>query len=238
MQAIIIGASSGIGKTLSKKLAQEGYTVGLIARRLELLLELQKEIKSPTFVKQIDINDPSKAIPLLKDFLQEMNAVDLIVVNAGIFLKNDPFTWEKEAATIQTNVMGFAAMAHSAMDYFLQRGKGHLVGISSISALRGEADSPSYNASKAFVSNFLEGLRMKAIHEKKEICVTDIQPGWVDTIMAEGEKTFWMASQEKAANQIYAAIHHRRSHAYITRRWRLFAWLLKLMPRFLYERLF
>ncbi len=237
-KAIVIGASSGIGRTLAKKLAREGYELGLAARRLELLITLQKEIPTPSVVKQIDVTNVPEAIKLLKALIMEMQGVDLIVVNAGVLFKNDAFEWEKEAMTIQVNVMGFAAMAHTAMDYFLKRGQGHLVGISSISALRGEADAPSYNASKAFVSNFLEGLRMKAIHEKKEICVTDIQPGWVDTIMAQGEKTFWMASQEKAVEQIYAAIAHQRAHAYITHRWRLMAWLLKLMPRFLYERFF
>lgn len=237
-KAIVIGASSGIGRTLAKQLAQKGYAVGLAARRLELLHTLQQEIPTPTVIKQIDLTVLPQAMDLLKALIAEMAPVDLIVVNAGVLYTNDEFVWEKEAMTIEVNVMGFAAMAHTAMDYFLKKGAGHLVGISSISALRGEADAPSYNASKAFVSNFLEGLRMKAVHEKKQICVTDIQPGWVDTVMAQGAETFWMASQEKAAEQIYAAIEKKRAHAYITRRWRLFAWLLKLMPRWLYERLF
>ena len=237
-KAIVIGASSGIGEALAKLLAQEGYEVGLAARRLELLQDLQKEIKTKTFIKRIDVANTSEAKASLDSLLQEMGQVDLIILNAGIIFNNHEFDWEKEESTIVINALGFAAMAHTAMQYFLERGKGHLVGISSISAIRGESDSPSYSASKAFVSNFLEGLRIKAFKEKKEITVTDIQPGWVDTVMAKGEETFWMASPEKAAEQIYSAIKHKRSHAYITRRWRLYAWLLKLTPRWAYARFF
>jgi short-subunit dehydrogenase len=235
-KAIVIGASSGIGEALVKVLGREGYEVGLVARRFELLLDIQKEIKAQTFVKRIDIVHTSEAKNSLESLIHEMGEVDLIILNAGILFNNREFDWEKEKLTIQTNVLGFSAMAHTAMTYFLNRKRGHLVGISSISALCGESDSPSYSASKAFVSNFLEGLRIKAF-ANKDIHVTDIKPGWVDTEMAKGEKTFWMASPEKAAEQIYSAIKNKRSHAYITRRWRLYAWFLKLIPRWLYPRL-
>ena len=238
MKAIIVGASSGIGKALAYELAKNGYEVGLMARRLDLLLEIQKEIASPIAPRQIDVTQTSQAQSILEDYIQEIGNVDLIIVNAGVIFNNPSFEWGKEKKTIDVNVVGFAAMACTAMQYFLKQGQGHLVGISSISAIRGESDSPSYSASKAFVSNFLEGLRLKAYKQKKNICVADIKPGWVDTAMAAGEETFWMATPEKAAQQIYSAIHHKRSHAYITRRWRLFAWLLKLCPLWLYKRLF
>lgn len=237
-KAIIIGASSGIGKALAKVLSENGYEVGLASRRLEMLKELQSELATHCYVKQIDVTQTQEAIDALDALISEMGEVDLFIVNAGVLLNNPEFEWKKELMTIETNVVGFSCMAHAAMSYLLKRKKGHLVGISSISALRGESFSPSYSASKAFVSNFLEGLRVKAYKEHTDIYVTDIQPGWVDTDMAKGEETFWMASAEKAANQIYSAIAHKRSHAYITRRWCLIAWLLKLTPRWAYDRYF
>ncbi len=237
-KAIIIGASSGIGKALAVVLASKGYEIGLAARRFELLLDLQKELKARTFIRQIDVAKTSEAMDLLGSLIQEMGGVDLIIINAGVVFKNREFVWEKEELTIQINVLGFAAMAQKAMAHFLSQGKGHLVGISSISAIRGDSNFPSYSASKAFVSNFLEGLRIKAFKEKKDICVTDIQPGWVDTIMAKGEETFWLASAEKAAEQIYSAIKNKRSHAYITHRWWFYAWLVKLTPTWVYARYF
>jgi short-subunit dehydrogenase len=233
-KAIVIGGSSGIGKALALVLAREGYEMGLAARRFELLEEVQKQMPRKTWIRQMDVAQCAEAQVSLASLIQEMGGVDLIVLNAGVLLNNPQLDWDKEQKTIQVNVLGFAALAHTAMKYFLERGKGHIVGISSISALRGDGGCPSYSASKAFVSNFLEGLRIKAFREKKAICITDIQPGWVDTDMVKGEETFWMATPQKAAEQIYFAIKHRRSHAYITRRWCLFAWLVKWMPRWLY----
>ncbi|HAE39398.1 MAG TPA: oxidoreductase, partial [Candidatus Riflebacteria bacterium] len=132
---------------------------------------------------------------------------------------------------------GFAAMATAAMKLFIDQGYGHLVGISSIGALRGNRDSPAYNASKAFVSNYLEGLRVKAVRSGLPIYITDILPGFVDTAMAQGPGLFWVAMPEKAAAQILVAIDKKKRRAYITRRWRLIAWLMQVMPDFLYERI-
>ncbi len=236
-KAIVIGASSGIGRALSLVLAKDDYIVGVLARRMDKLLELEKEMGNIALVKKIDVTNQKEAIACLEALIAEMEGVDLIVVNAGILFHGQKFEWEEERLTIETNVLGFAAMAHTAMKYFLKRGRGHLVGISSIAAIRGGRHNPSYGASKAFVSNFLEGLRVKVFKAKKDICITDIQPGWVNTDMIKGEDTFWVSSPEIAANQIYSAIKKRRLHAYITKRWRLCAWLLKLTPRWLYYRL-
>jgi short-subunit dehydrogenase len=123
------------------------------------------------------------------------------------------------------------------MKLFLAQGYGHLAGISSIAALRGSWEAPAYNASKAFASNYLEGMHAKAVKSGKPIYVTDIQPGFVDTAMAQGEGLFWIASPQKAANQILEAIRKRKRHAYITRRWRLIGWILKLLPDFIYTKL-
>ena len=122
------------------------------------------------------------------------------------------------------------------MRYFLCRGAGHLVGISSIAALRGSREAPAYNASKAFASNYLEGLRCLAARSGLPIFVTDIIPGFVDTRMAQGEGLFWISSPQKAAEQIFSAIKARRRRAHITRRWRLIAFLLRFMPDFIYEK--
>ncbi|NGX48593.1 MAG: putative oxidoreductase [Candidatus Anoxychlamydiales bacterium] len=234
IKAIIIGASSGIGCELAKILARNGYEVGLVARRIDLLLSLQKEIKGKTYLKQIDISNPSKAIPEIESLILEMGNIDLVVLNAGVGFINSELDWKKDKETIDVNVSGFCSIANVFMKNFLLKGKGHLVGISSIAALRG---SGVYSASKAFVSNYLEGLRHKAVKEKKQIIVTDIKPGFVDTDMAKG-KVFWMTPAKKCAELIYKVIQKKKYHAYITSRWRLIAWLLKCMPRFIYDRLF
>lgn len=233
-KAIIIGASSGIGKDLAIILAEHGYEVGLMARRVEKLEALQKEIPTKTYIGHIDIAYPADAIEKTEEMISKMGGLDLIVLNAGIGFLNPELELTKELETINVNVQGFSALAGLSYKYFANQGHGHIVGISSIGALRGNHHAPAYNASKAFMSNYLEGLRKKAFIEKIPITVTDIKPGFVDTDMAKGEGKFWVASSKKAAEQIFSAIKSKKKHAYITHRWCLIGWLLKLMPDWLY----
>jgi short-subunit dehydrogenase len=235
-KAIVIGASSGIGRELAIVLASQGYEVGLMARRVDKLEELQREIPTKTFTGHLDVSHTREAINKVQTMIQRMDGMDLIVINSGIGFLNPELDWNKEQQTIDVNVLGFCALAGMAYKYFARQGHGHIVGISSIGALRGNDIAPAYNASKAYVSNYLEGLRKKAFHEKEAITITDIQPGFVDTPMAKGVKKFWVSSAPEAAKQIYTAIERKKNQAYITRRWRLIGWLLKLMPSWLFLR--
>ena len=236
-KAIIIGASSGIGRELAIILSHNGYTVGLTGRRLHLLDELESRLPGPAFSRQMDISDHPRAMKSLEDLIEEMGGLDLMVISAGIGFINPDLNWAQELQTIEVNVAGFAAMANVAFRHFERVGGGHLVGISSIAAVRGSREAPAYNASKAFMSNYLEGLRMRASKAGLPIVVTDIMPGFVDTAMAQGEGLFWVAPPEKAARQIYEAIERKAKHAYVTKRWRFIAWLLRVLPDFLYARL-
>ncbi len=236
-KAIIIGASSGIGKELAIILANNDYEVGLMARRTELLEALKNEMSTKSQLGHIDISKTADAIDKFRNMIQKMQGVDLVVINAGIGFLNPELDWSKEQQTIDVNVCGFCALAGEAYKLFAKQGHGHLVGISSIGALRGNPIAPAYNASKAFMSNYLEGLRKKAFQEKSPIIITDIKPGFVDTDMAKGEGKFWVATPQKAAEQIYLAISKQKKHAYITHRWRLIGWALKLMPEWLYQRI-
>ena len=236
-KAIIIGASSGIGRQLAKLLDAQGYEVGIAARRLDLLTTLQAELQHTSYLQKMDIANCDAAQQQLHALLDKMRTVDLIVITAGSGQLNPNLDWVTEFATLQTNVLGISAVLNSAYHYFRQRGHGHLVAISSIGALRGDVGNPAYNASKAYLSNYLQGLRKKVAQAKLPIIITDIKPGFVDTAMAQGEGLFWVASADKAARQIMTAINNKRSHAYITRRWRLIAWVMKLLPDALYHRL-
>jgi len=229
-KAIIIGASSGIGKELAVILSRNDYIVGLAGRRVQLLLELQQELKNQSYIKQIDVSDPGPAMLLLQELIDEMGGMDLIVISAGQGYINPELEWQPEFETVKVNVLGFMAMANVAMQYFVRQGQGHIVGISSLAAIRGSAGGPAYAASKAFVSNYLEGLRFQAQKSGLDIVVTDIQPGLVDTAMAKGEGLFWVAPVEKAAGQIFQVIRKRKKHGYVTKRWRLIAWLVRIMP--------
>jgi short-subunit dehydrogenase len=234
---IIIGASSGIGGELAKIFSEHDYAIGITARRFELLSEVAKELSGPSFVRRMDVANPGEAVSIFEELIKEMGGVDIVVISAGVGFLNPDLTWKKEKDTIDVNVIGFAAIANAAMKYFLKQGKGHLVGISSIAAIRGDSIAPAYNASKAFMSNYLEALRLKIFKMRLPIVVTDIQPGFVDTAMAQGDGLFWVNSPEKAAQQMFNVIEKKRKHAYITSRWRFVAWILKIVPDWLLAKL-
>lgn len=236
-KAVVIGASSGIGRELARILAADGYSVGLVARRLDLLMQLAGQLPTQSCVRSIDISKPEEALPLFQELLKDMKDVELFVISAGTGFENPDLDLALEQTTIDVNVSGFTSMVNAATKYLEQRGSGHIVGISSLAAIRGGGVAPAYNASKAYMSNYLQGLRQKFAKRKLPIAVTDVQPGFVDTAMAKGEGIFWMASAELAARQIYDAIRKRKNHVYVTRRWRLIAWLLRILPDCIYNRL-
>lgn len=235
--AIVIGASSGIGKELARCLAANGYGVGLVARRLNLLQELADELSTAVWTKSIDLTDPSQAMSLLGELIVEMGDVELFVVSAGTGFLNPDLNWEHERDTIAVNVLGFCAAVNVAISHFTKRKCGHLVGISSVAALRGDGVAPAYSASKAFMSNYLDGVRLMVRKRRLSIAVTDVQPGFVDTAMAKGDGLFWVASPQDAAQQIFDAIRKRKKQVYVTKRWRIIAWFLKVAPDWLYCRL-
>lgn len=227
---IIIGASSGIGRELAKVFSARGYAVGMTARRFELLQELAKELTGVSFARRMDAAQPEAAVKTLEELIAEMGHADMIVINAGIGFRNPDLEWQKEKDTIAVNAAGFSALAGSAMKYFLKRGQGHLAGVSSITAIRGSSISPAYSASKVFIAHYLDALRLKAYKMKLPVRVTHIQPGFVDTAMGQGKDAFWSASAAEAARQIADAIEKKKPHAYITKRWCLIAWILRLIP--------
>ncbi len=231
--AIVVGASPGIGKELAKALALHGYNVGLASRRLQLLQEVARELPTRAFVKMVDLAKPTEAMQSLRELIAEMEHVELFVISSGTGYINHKLEWEPENETIAVNVTGFTAMANVAVEHLQARRSGHLVGISSIAAIRGNAEAPAYGASKAFMSNYLQGIRHKFAKLGLPIAVTDVQPGFVDTAMAKGDVKFWVASPEKAARQIFAAIRKRKKHVYVTKRWRVIAWLIKISPDWL-----
>jgi short-subunit dehydrogenase len=234
--AVIIGASSGIGEALARELDRAGWRLGLVARRLERLEAIGAALSPETVVRNLDVTHPDAAATL-EQLFEQLGGVDLVVISAGTGHNNPDLLWELDADTVTVNVVGFMAMAGVAMHHFLRRGRGHLVGISSIAALRGNA-AAAYAASKAFQSVYLDGLRDLARQSGHAIAVTEVQPGGMDTAMLKPARPLpgvvrWLfvASPARAARQILRAVQRRRKHAYITKRYALVAVLLKLLPR-------
>jgi short-subunit dehydrogenase len=235
--AVIIGASSGIGESLAHELHRAGWRLALFARRLDRLDALRDALAPETVARRLDVTQPDAAATL-ECALEELGGVDLVVISAGAGHNNLDLRRELDAETVSVNVNAFMALAQVAMRHFLRLGRGHLVGISSIAALRGNGAGAAYAASKAFQSVYLDGLRDLARQCGHPIVVTEVQPGGVDTAMLKPERPLpavvrrlFVASPAKAARQIVRAVQKRKKHAYITRRYALVAFILKFLPR-------
>jgi len=205
-KAIIIGATSGIGRALAEKLVANNWTVGITGRRAALLEEIQAQAPTQILTLAHDVTEIATSDEKLTSLYNQLGTVDLVVVCSGFAAINHQLEWAIEHKTIDTNVTGICKAYQFAFTKFKAQGAGHLVGITSIAALRGNRYCPSYSAAKAFQANYLEALRGISKKRKLNITVTDIQPGFVDTPMAQGPGMFWVAPVQKAANQIYNGI--------------------------------
>jgi len=216
-------------------MSREGWIVGASGRRVDLLDSLQEEMPGKCFKARMDLTNVTEAVSALEGLIDSMDGVDIIVINSGVGSASPEFPLSDELQTVAVNVAGFTAMANAAYHYFSGRQGGHIVGMSSVASVRG-GPAADYHASKAYVSRYLEGLACRSGSKKAGIAVTDIRPGFVETAMTEGADTFWQASVEEAARQMLRAIRKKRRVVYVTRRWRLIAFLMSSLPFGLYRR--
>ncbi len=233
---IIVGASSGIGKEVATIYAKRGDKIGITGRRTELLEEVQSKFPENIIIESFDVRSKENLFHL-NNLISNLGGLDILIYNSGYGDVSKSLDWEVDKATYETNVQGFIEIMNFAFNYFAKQGKGHVVNTSSIASNRGNSWAPAYSASKAFQSNYMEGLHMKARKMKLDIAVTDIQPGFVNTKMAKGNGQFWVATVEKAAKQIVSAIDRKKWRAYITRRWWLIAQVMKWIPGWIYHRI-
>ena len=228
---IVFGATSGIGKALTELLLKEGYNVAITGRRIAALEAIQKQYPKQVLIKQNDIQNVTEVEKVFHEIVAAFGTIDLVIQSSGVGFVNPKLHWEKQEQTINTNVLGCTKLYILAYNLFKEQQYGHLVGISSIAAIRGNRSAPDYFASKAYQKAYLESLYIKTKSMKsQQVFITDIRPGFVDTAMALGSVLFWMVPLEKATKQIYSAIKKKKRVAYISKRWQLIAVVLKWMP--------
>ena len=235
MNILIIGATSGIGRVLFEKYVSEGNHLGIVGRRTNLLDELQQQHPYNTFVFAADITKQNEIEQAIHTLCGELGNIDIAIVCSGTGELNPSLDYALEHPTIETNVKGWTFVIDTLYHIFEKQGYGHLVAITSIGGLRGEPMAPAYSATKAYQINYMEALRKKAFKSGGHVTVTDIRPGLVDTAMAKGEGLFWVMSVDKVVDQIYAAIHRKKSKAYVTKRWHVLGIINKNLPFFLYR---
>ena len=235
-KVLITGASSGIGKALAYEFAKRGYALGLTARRVSILEEIQKDIQSIYAIKiviqQMDVSNPDDVFAGISSLVADLGGVDIVVANAGIAISNEVGRgkFEMDQMTIQTNLIGAMATVDAAAILFREQGSGQIVGISSIAAFRGLPKNASYCASKAGLDIYLEAVRVELRPYKVE--VTTIHPGYIDTPLNESmQKRPFVISSNKGAVQMVNQIEKKHMSTTIpTIPWGIISFLMKFIP--------
>jgi len=231
-RAIVIGASSGIGREVAKLLMKDGWTIGVAARRVDMLKELDA-----TAVEQIDVTKED-ATERLQALISRLGGMDLLFYASGIGKQNRELKEDIELATIQTNGMGFTRIIGEAYRYFAAQGYGHIAAITSIAGTKGLGPAPSYSATKAMQNVYLQALEQQAMTRGLNIHFTDIRPGFVDTALLSGDFHYpMMLKPEKVAKEIINAINHHRHIQVIDWKYRLLTPLWRRIPRWVWRRI-
>jgi len=212
--AFVTGAPSGIGLELSKRLAKEGIEVAIAARREDELRKLEREIVEQggrARVYPLDVADPHVTTRTLERADDEMGGIDLVVANAGVgnHRWSGKLTYEDCAPILAVNIHGAVATLTALLPRMVERKRGHLVGVSSLAQYRGMPYSAAYSASKAFLSHFLEAMRVDL--RATPVAITDVRPGFVRTPMT-APSTFpmpFLIDVDRAVDAIVSGIHSR-----------------------------
>ncbi|MDQ3156488.1 MAG: SDR family oxidoreductase [Actinomycetota bacterium] len=191
---LITGASSGLGAGMARVFAAKGHNLALTARRLDRLDALRDELLAANpgievVVHALDVNDHDQVFAVVKESISELGGLDRVIVNAGLGKGGRIGTGKFHAnlETAQTNFVAALAQCEAAMEHFYERKSGHLVVISSVSAMRGMPGSmTTYAATKAGVAHLAEGIRSDLINRKDhDIKVTTLYPGYIASEMNE-----------------------------------------------------
>lgn len=242
-RAIIVGASSGIGSALAKRLGGAGYTLALLGRRHEKLTEVCEAINASAGERRAlayphDVTDHETVPALLQKIVADLGGLDLFIYNSGISMPTGfkHYDFDKDRRTTEVNYLGALAWLNPVASMFQSAGAGTIAGISSVAGERGRIGNPAYNASKAALTSYLESLRNRLT--RRGIHVLTVKPGYVATELTAGQKgLFWVISAEQAAADIYKAIRRGRQEVYVPARWRLVMLIVRNIPSFIFRRL-
>lgn len=212
--ALITGASSGLGRGLALWLAERGVEVYAAARRnaeLEILRDAGRRTSGSITPVLLDVSDSEAVLSTVRVLDAKVGGLELVVANAGITAVTDArnIDWGAVERVIDTNVKGAAATLTAALPGMVARNRGHLVGVSSMARHRGLPQHAAYAASKAFLSCFLEGLRVD-LHATN-VDVTCLQPGFVKTPRNERSryKMPFLMELDQGVEEMGAAIVRR-----------------------------
>ena len=236
---LITGASSGLGHGMAVEFAKQGCNLALCARRVERLEELKAQLEGinpniKVFIRSLDVNDHDAVFSVFKAFRDDMGTLDRVIVNAGMgkgaSIGTGYFHANKQTAV--TNFVSAIAQCEAAMDIFREQNAGHLVTISSISAVRGFRRAMTvYAATKAAITSLSEGIRIDV--RNTPIKVTCIHPGFIRSeINDKVEKVPFIVDTETGCKAMVKAINKEKANSYVpTWPWAWLHWILRIAPQ-------
>ncbi len=235
---LITGASSGLGEGMAREFAKLGRNLALCARRMDRLEELKRELLAANpeikvFVRSLDVTQYDQVFEVFRAFKADLGTLDRIIVNAGIG-KGQPVGtgyFRANRETAETNFVAALAQCEAAVEIFRQQKSGHLVTISSMSALRGmRGNVTTYAASKAAVASLTEGIRADLM--RTPIRVSTIYPGYIRSEINEKVKnTPFIVDTATGCRAMVVAIEREPTEAYVPRwPWSALGFFMKRLP--------
>ncbi len=242
-RVVVVGATDGLGKALAAEYASRGSWVCLVGRGAAKLEAVRGEIASrypdATVTAVVcDLCEWERIAPAFRDAIAAIGHCDLFVYNAGVMYHGDGVTAEsaKDRETMEVNAVAAVGMLGLAANYFQTARRGQIAAISSIAGDRGRKGNPAYNASKAALTTYLEGLRNRLF--PFGVTVSTVKPGFIATKMTAGKPgLFWVVPPGEAARIIADRLERGHEVFYVFRRWGLFGLALRHVPRFLFKRI-
>lgn len=235
---LITGASSGLGKGMAIEFAKLGRNLALCARRVERLQELKTELQAinpdiQIFIRALDVDDHEQVFAVFKAFAEDMGSIDRVIVNAGMgkgaSVGSGYFYANKQTAI--TNFVSALAQCEAAMQLFRAQNAGHLVTISSVSAVRGARRAMTvYAATKAALSSLSEGIRIDVLNTP--IKVTTIHPGFIRSEINEKvKKVPFIVDTDVGCQAMVKAIEKEGANSFVpTWPWALFRYIARIAP--------
>jgi short-subunit dehydrogenase len=238
LKVFITGASSGIGMALAKQYAAKGAKLGLVARRAELLQELQNQLSCQCAIYPLDVRDAAALHQAAEDFVHRFGVPDIVIANAGVSAgtltenQDDNATFQ---AIFAINVFGVMQTFQPFIPAMKHAGGGQLVGIASVAGVRGLPGASAYSASKSACITYLESLRVELADSN--IAVTTIAPGYIRTPMTDINRYSmpFLMEVDIAAKKFVRAIQAKKRFVVIPWQMGLLARFMRFIPPALWD---
>ncbi len=241
LKVFITGSSSGIGLALAEHYAAQGATLGLAARRDELLQALAARLPGAIRCYPLDVSDAAALQEAGDDFMTHFGPPDIVIASAGVSV-GTLSECSEDLATIRrvmdVNLCGMAATFSPFIHAMRRAGQGRLVGIASVAGIRGLPGAEAYSASKAAAIAYLESLRLEM--RDSGVKVVTLCPGYIETPMTAVNpyRMPFLLPAAEAARRFAVVIARGSSYAVVPWQMGIVAKLLRLLPNWLYDRLF